>query len=377
MSSFISNQNKVLLIGTVIAVISTCSCSHPKTGEHENLLPPIDVAKPVVKPVVVHKTYPGYIIANRDIKVVARVNGTVTRKAYKNGEYVRQGQVMFTIEDTEYRDRVKQCEAQLQTAIATNKYATQHYNAVKKALESDAVSKMEVVQAESAMQESEAAIKSAEAALRTARNTLGYCIIRAPGDGHVSTASINVGDYVSGENSPVVITTIYDDEVVVAQFAIEESQYIKMKDEANSKKMDYDNISVTFTDTLPHSYSGKLNYVAPDVDKSTGTVKLQISLDNPYGELKDGMFATINMPEEELSEAILIRDASIGTDQLGKYVFVVNDSNKVVYTPVKIGEIVNDTMRIINDGLTANSRYVTKALLKVRDGMEVKPVLEK
>ena len=73
-------------------------------------------------------------------------------------------------------------------------------------------------------------------------------------------------------------------------------------------------------------------------------------------------------------KAILIKDASIGTDQKGKYVYVVNDDNKVVYTPIEVGELIDDTMRIVTEGLTPDSRYVTKALLKVRDGMTVKPI---
>jgi multidrug efflux pump subunit AcrA (membrane-fusion protein) len=87
------------------------------------------------------------------------------------------------------------------------------------------------------------------------------------------------------------------------------------------------------------------------------------------------MYLTIGLPYSIAPKAILINDASIGTDQLGKYVYVVNGSNKVVYTPVKVGGIVNDTMRVVTDGLTPDSRYVTKALLKVRDGMSVKPVM--
>ena len=76
-------------------------------------------------------------------------------------------------------------------------------------------------------------------------------------------------------------------------------------------------------------------------------------------------------------QAILIKDAAISTDQLGKYVYVVNDSNKVVYTPIKVGELYQDTLRIVSEGLSPADRYVTKAMLKVRDGMEVKPVVQK
>ncbi|MDE6740696.1 MAG: efflux transporter periplasmic adaptor subunit, partial [Muribaculaceae bacterium] len=98
---------------------------------------------------------------------------------------------------------------------------------------------------------------------------------------------------------------------------------------------------------------------------------------NIDNELKDGMYITVELPYGINPKAILIKDASIGTDQLGKYVYVVNDSNKVVYTPIKIGEIYQDSLRVVNEGLNPGERYVTEALLTVRNGMTVKPELTK
>ena len=102
-------------------------------------------------------------------------------------------------------------------------------------------------------------------------------------------------------------------------------------------------------------------------------MRMQAEIDNSRGELRAGMYSSVAMPVEHLDSAILVRDASIATDQLGKYLYVVNDSDRVVYTPVKTGETVADTMRIITSGLKRGDRYVTSALLKVRDGMTVNP----
>ncbi len=98
---------------------------------------------------------------------------------------------------------------------------------------------------------------------------------------------------------------------------------------------------------------------------------------NPYGEIRNGMYVNIHLPFGENSRAILVKDASIGTDQLGKYLYVVNDSDKVIYTPIKTGDLYNDSMRVVTDGISPDARYVTSALLRVRDGMPVKPVPEK
>ena len=359
---------------TVVALSAT-SCSHKtekNTSVHEES---ISVALPLVDSIVVGKTYPGYIGADRAIQIVGRVNGYLTSKNYTSGDFVKKGQLLFTIEDTQYADKVRQAQSDLETAIANNTYATNRYKAMKKALESDAVSQMDVVQAESNMNQSIASVESAKAALRTARTMLGYCRVLSPADGHISNATLNVGDYVSGEASPVNLARLFDDKVVYAIISVDEGQYIKMKDDAASPvpTVDYTRIPLSFTDSLPHSYTGNLTYVAPSVDTSTGTVKLNIKIDNPYGELKDGMYVIVNLPDYADPHAILVKDASIATDQRGKYLYTLDDSNRVVYTSIQPGELVNDSMRVVLSGLKSGQRYVTKALLKVREGMTVVP----
>jgi multidrug efflux pump subunit AcrA (membrane-fusion protein) len=137
--------------------------------------------------------------------------------------------------------------------------------------------------------------------------------------------------------------------------------------------IDYANIPIAFSEPLLHDYTADLSYVAPQIDKSTGTLRLKANIDNKYGELKGGMYAMIALPYAIMPEALLVKDASIASNQLGKYVYTVDEQNKVVYTPIEIGDLVNDTMRIVTNGLDAKSRYVTKAMLKVRDGMTVNP----
>jgi multidrug efflux pump subunit AcrA (membrane-fusion protein) len=104
---------------------------------------------------------------------------------------------------------------------------------------------------------------------------------------------------------------------------------------------------------------------------------LQAKVDNPYNELKNGMYTTVSLPYRNEPNAILVKDASIGTDQKGKYLYIVNDSNRVVYMPIEVGDIVNDTLRVIESGVKPGMKYVTKAMLKVRPGMTVKPILTK
>lgn len=365
-----------LIFMTAVAMMMS-SC-HKKSSADGDAELPVAVAMPEVDTVTLTKSYPGYLQAQAVVQLVARVNGYLRTKDYASGQFVNKGQVLFTIEDTQYRDALAQAEAQLATARSTYEYNKNNYEAMKKALESDAVARISVIQAESEMKNSLAAIHNAEAAVQSARTNLGYCTVRAPFNGHVTASGPDPGAYLAGAGSPVTLATIYDDSQMGAVFNIEDTQFMRMMDhKGDGHELDYARIPVTFEDTLPHRYTAKLSYISPEIDKSTGTLLLKAELDNSYGELKDGMYANITLPYAIVPDAILVKDASISTDQAGKYVYVVNDSNKVVYTPIKTGELVRDSMRVVTSGLTPQSRYVTKALLKVRDGMEVKPIQQK
>ena len=111
-----------------------------------------------------------------------------------------------------------------------------------------------------------------------------------------------------------------------------------------------------------------------DFDSETGTLNVRANLDNKDGELKSGLYVTITLPYSEKRDAVLVHDASIGTDQLGKYLYIVNDSNIVRYRHIEPGQLVDDTLRQVVSGLEPNERYVTTALLKVRDGMSITPI---
>lgn len=309
---------------------------------------------------------------------MARVDGYLTSKNVKGGTFVKKGTVLFTIDSRQYEERVKSAKAELDNARAAYAYAKQHYEAVKKALESDAVSKMEVIQAKSAMDQSQAQISSAEAALRTASTNLSYCVVRAPFDGVVTDASKDVGAFLAGEAQPVVLASILDESSLKAVFSIEDSRYLDILSGKGAElNTDFKKMPVRFSEKLPHEYTADLTYTSPYIDTSTGTLTLKAKVDNPYGELKDGMYVTVDLPYAVANEAILVKDAALATDQRGKYLYTVSDSGMVRYTPVETGDLVADTMRIIESGISATDLYVTRAQLKVRPGMKVNPILTK
>lgn len=362
-----------LCAAAIVAMTGTCSCGS-KASKPENAPVRVEVARPLVDSVTIRKSYPGDLIANREVNLVARVDGYLTAKTYKSGDFVHKGDVLFKIEERNYLDAVQQAEANLAQAKANLEYAATRYNAMCEALKGDAVSEMEVAQAKSTLEECKASVKTAEASLQTARTQLSYCTVRAPFDGHITTANLDVGSYVAGAGSPVDLATIYEDNLMVVNFAIEDNAALgRLRHNIKEGKIDFAHIPLTTSEHLDHSYTCSLDYLSPAISTSTGTLALQAVVDNPYNELRSGMYVKVEFPETDNPSAILIRDASIGTDQLGKYVYLVNDSDKVVYTTIETGQLVDDSLRIVTKGIAPTDRYVTKALLKVRDGMTVEP----
>lgn len=371
------NRYNRILTGTILAGLALSLAACHKKEEKSQGPEVVDVAMPTVDSVVLHKVLPGMIEASNSVDVVARVNGRLLSVNYNPGDYVRKGQVLFTIESTQYRDAVAQAQSSLSEAESNYAYYSKQYEAMKRALASDAVSQMDVNQAESNMKNAAASIQDAKARIESARTSLSYCTVTAPVSGHITDNIIDSGNVVSGEAAPVKLATIYDDTNMEAVFNIADVLYQQLIAPIGTDKKLYRSVPLKFESELKHQYSADLYYTSPDVDKNTGTFILKGKIANPENELKDGMFVSVSLPYGTEPHAILVRDASIGTDQLGKYLYVVNDSDKVVYTPIETGELYQDTLRIVTKGLTPKSRYVTKALLTVRNGEKIKPRLVK
>ena len=368
-------MKKLMYIFLVLSVLT--GCKEKKDAGAMKGMPTlaISVAKPIVKDITLTKDYPGYLTTEKTVNLVARVNGTLQSVSYAPGGRVKKGQLLFVIEPTLYNDKVAQAEAELKTAQAQLEYARNNYSRMKEAVKSDAVSQIQVLQSESSVTEGVAAVSNAEAALSTARTNLGYCYVRAPFDGTISKSTVDVGSYVGGSLQPVTLATIYKDDQMYAYFNVADNQWLEMSmnNQQPTKELPK-KIMVQLGKEGTESYPATLDYLSPNVDLNTGTLMVRAIFDNPQGVLKSGLYVSITLPYGEADHAILVKEASIGTDQLGKFLYAVNDSDIVHYRHIEIGQLINDTLRQVLGGLSPQQRYVTEALMKVRDGMKIKPI---
>ena len=368
-------MKKLMYIFLVLSVLT--GCKEKKDAGAMKGMPTlaISVAKPIVKDITLTKDYPGYLTTEKTVNLVARVNGTLQSVSYAPGGRVKKGQLLFVIEPTLYNDKVAQAEAELKTAQAQLEYARNNYSRMKEAVKSDAVSQIQVLQSESSVTEGVAAVSNAEAALSTARTNLGYCYVRAPFDGTISKSTVDIGSYVGGSLQPVTLATIYKDDQMYAYFNVADNQWLEMSMNNQQPTKDLPKkIMVQLGKEGTESYPATLDYLSPNVDLNTGTLMVRANFDNPQGVLKSGLYVSITLPYGEADHAILVKEASIGTDQLGKFLYAVNDSDIVHYRHIEIGQLINDTLRQVLGGLSPQERYVKEALMKVRDGMKIKPI---
>lgn len=364
-------KKAIFIIATAIL---TYGCIEKKENKSTKALP-IEVAYPVVQEVTLTREYPGYLDADATVAIVGRVNGTLQGSYYTAGQRVKKGDILFIIEPTQYKDAVKQAEALLKTAKANLEYAENNYERMKIAIQREAVSQIELLQAKTNVATSKAAVSNAEAQLNTAKTNLGYCYIKAPHDGLVGLSTLSSGSYVAGAGTPVTLATLYKDDIMYSYFDITDNEWLQRQKRGKVEQDDY--ITFNLGGDNYFTRKAKMDYLSPNIDLNTGTLKVRAELKNDDGFLKTGSYISVILPYKKIKDGILIKDASIGTDQLGKFIYTVNDSNIIEYRHIETGDVVNDSMRLVVSGLNAKERYVTKGLMRVRNGMQISPLMEK
>ena len=368
-------KKKINIIALSVLLFITGCGKKESSSPMETL--PVEVAKPWVENVTLTRDYPGYLKGETSVDIVGRVNGTLLSKLYPSGTRVKKGQTLFVVDPTLYQNAVKQAKANLKMAKANLNYAKNNYERMKEAIKSDAVSRIQLVQADTNVQSCEAEVSNAEAELKTAQVNLNYCYIKSPIDGIADLAEYADGAYISGEGNPVKLTTVYKYDKMYAYFDISDNQYLTFEllrnPDTKIPEADHE-VTLRVGADGAKTWQGKLNYLSPNFSLSTGTMRLRAELDNPDGVLKPGLYVSVTLPYAIAEKAILVDNASIGTDQLGKYLYVVNDNNEVNVRHIEVGQLVDDNRRIVTSGLSPDERYVTKALMKVRQGMKIEPV---
>ena len=361
---------------TLVMAVMVTACAEKEVKQAP--LPQYSVEKPELRDIVYKLNYPGFLQSEQVVDIISRTEGYLQKMNVKPGQTVKEGDVLFVIEPKNYEDKLKEAEASLETAKANLKLAETTLERMQEAAKSQAVSELDVIQAQTQVDLCKAAVKKADSNKSLAATNLDYCYVKAPCSGRISVNKVDVGNYVTPKT---MLATLYKDDKMFVNFSIEASKLIWAQGQAKgsniklSKNDTFEDVTISLVDSKGnvYAYTAKLDYLSPSSDISTGTVDMRAVVNNSSKALNNGVLVNVSLPFKNVEKAVLIPESSIGTDQSGRYIYVV-ENDTVRYRSVQVGQLEEDNKREIVKGLNADEWYITQALTKVRNGQVIKPI---
>jgi len=350
-------------------------------GESNTYVPPpppkVTVATPLKRTVTEYLEATGNTATVNSANLVARVPGFVEAIDYKDGDQVKKGTLLFTIEPESYDLKLKQAQAAQQSAEATATQTEAEYQRQADLTARGTASKATLDNATANRDTAKANLEQAKINTQLAAINVDYAHVRAPFDGVVTARKVSIGDYVGGGGTPTVLATIVQMDPIYVNFTVSEQDVQRVREEIKRlglTKEDLDKVPVQLGLQTEQGYphAGKLDYRSPTVDPSTGTLAVRAILDNPEAMLLPGYFVRVRVPLEKRADALLVPDAALGTDQSGRYLLAVNKDNVVEQRTVEIGQR-EGTLRVINKGLNADDRVIVNGMLRAVPGQKVEP----
>ncbi|ANF55324.1 efflux transporter periplasmic adaptor subunit [Brevundimonas naejangsanensis] len=330
--------------------------------------PPVTVATPLSQQVVDWDEFTGRFEATRSVDVRARVGGYIQSVHFKDGDFVRQGQLLFTLDPRPAQAALAAARAQLAQGQAQLTLARTELARAEGLLASQAVSQAEVDAKRGAVQTAEAAMAAANAAIRARQLDVEFTRVTAPISGRVSDRRVDPGNLIGGGSSAGdVLTTIVSSSPIYFVFDGSEALALKYQRDARNGSAP---IRIRLQDETAYDRTGTLDFTDNAIDASSGTIRLRAVVQNADGFLKPGMFGHAQLAGSGGYAAMLVPDAAVVTDGPRKVVYVVAKDGTVGAKPVQLGPIANG-LRVVRTGLTPDDRVIINGLQRARPGQKV------
>ena len=366
----------IVLIGAVAVYLSRKPGAAAPAPAMAGDAVPVSVAVVQEMSVTEWDEFSGRVQAIERVEIRPRVAGEIVAVHFEEGQLVKQGDALFTIDPLPFQAELARAQAVQAGAQAQLALAQTDLDRSRRLIENHSIAQSELDQSNASLLEATAALKAADAAVQTAQLNLGYTEITAPVSGRVSRAEITVGNLVGAGMSAPVLTTVVSVSPVYVEFDIDEQTFIRYaaNGAAGNTGLDHIPVSIGLASEEGYPHEGKLKSIDNQLDTISGTVRVRAIFDNAKGEMTPGMFARVRTGGSAAETAVLIDDRAVGTDQDKKYVLVVGSDNKATYREVKLGPIVNG-LRIIRSGLHKDERIVVNGLQRVRPNDVVAPTV--
>ena len=321
-------------------------------------------------------SYPATIRGKQDIEIRPKISGFITKLCVDEGSVVRKGQVLFTIDNVQYRAVLNQAEASLNSAKSALATAELTYNNKKELYNQNIVGDFDLQSAANSYATAKATVAQAEAAVVSARDNLSYCNVTSPSDGVVGTIPYRVGSLVSSSMATPLTVVSNIDEMYV-YFSVNEKQILEMTRASEGKNVieAFPEVQLELADGSIYTQVGHVSTVSGVIDQNTGSVSVRADFTNPDHLLKSGGQGNIIITRKTEGE-IIIPQAATAEVQDKVFVYVLGKDNKVSYTAIEVDPQNDGQNYIVTKGLKDGDRIVTKGITKLTDGAEIKPVTE-
>jgi membrane fusion protein, multidrug efflux system len=363
-----------MALGLTLAVAAACK------KQNAYVPPPplqVGVAKPLQQSITPYLENTGNAVAYNQVDLEARVQGYLQEIDYKDGATTKLGDTLFVIEPAPYQAQLQQAQASLASTQADLIQAQAEYTRQSTLGRSDFASQAVVDQARAKLDSDKAKILNDQAGVTIAAINLGYTRVTAPFDGYVTAHLVSVGGLV-GVTGPTKLATIVQLDPIYVTFNVSEQEVLRVKAAIAKRGLPPATagtipieVGLMNEDGYPHQ--GKIDYIAPNLDPSTGTLQVRGVFENPNRAILPGMFCRIRVPLAVAeATAVLVPDIAIGSDQAGSYLLVVDKDNIVQQRTVQTGQLFG-RLRVITSGLAADDLVVVSGNQRAIPGEKIEP----
>jgi len=334
--------------------------------------PAVEVVVAQAQAVRTWSSFSGRLAAVDSAAVKPLVSGTLQQVLFKEGQQVKKGQPLFVIDPRPHQASVSRAQAQLATAQSRAKLAADELKRTQQLINAKLVSQSVYDSVASNAQVAQAELQQAEANLTQAKLDLEYAHISAPISGRVGRAELTEGNVVeTGANAPV-LTRIVADDKLYAEFNVDEATYIRSV--RNTKNQNAMPVELTLAGDASVVYQGNISSFDNHLDTNSGTIRARAIFVNADGALTPGMFANVRLGSADKTQAILVPERAIGTNQSKKFVLVVDEKNVATYHEVALGDHYAD-QRLVLSGINPGDKVIVNGLSHVRPNTQVTPTV--
>jgi len=367
-------------VGLILIPVATLvGCGKQAAKNNAPIAPMVSVAQPIKRTVNEWDEFTGRLASPETVEVRARVSGYIAKVHFKEGGEVKQGDLLFTIDQRPYQAVVDRAKGELAAARARAELASGEAKRAEGLVANKAISTDTFETRAKSATEANAAVQSAEAALTTAALDLEFTEVRAPITGRISNARITAGNLVTGGNTAgaSLLTTIVSLDPIYCYIDADEASVLKYRQMYREGKrkialLEPIDAEMALGNETGFPHKGKIDFVDNQLNAASGTIRARCTFPNTDKLMSPGFFARVRIPGPGEYQAVLIRDSALGSDQGRPYVLVVDDKNVVNYRAVTTGPML-DGLRIIRDGLKETDRVIVAGLMSARLGLTVQP----